>query len=551
MSYLAIGAVTKAMIELLSKKLNKPALLGAGTFRVTSLPPDDDRVTEDTGVNLFLYRLSENPHLKNMPWVGDRAHPNGSNRPPLALTMNYILTGYAKKVAGAAVDDITAHQLLGNAMSILHDYPVLNDVHDSDFDADVDAQFAAELRQAYDKVKISLMPISIDEFSKIWTGFSKAYRLSVAYEVSLVQIAPLAPSLLPAPLALRPAVHATTIGAPSIASITPESGPTGVQVTLSGGNFTQAGSATTLTVGAVTLEQADLDQLTSNTIVFTVPAAVSGGPRIPITVACGGRESNAATYEVQPWVSGLTPLRGNTGVPIALPFTVPAAAVASLEIGGTAVATTVDAAAGTVSGVVPLALTTNGPTPVVLIVNDGVAHRSNTLLYEILPAITAFTLTNAGAPAVSTLTVTGERLRGSAVTLRYLKLSIAIGDTTDVGAFPSADTTVSFTFDRVVPPGGSVVVLVDGRQSNTLPPVLLNAVPPQGSTGDNITLSGSGLSGRSVVVSFGATVLPAVAQPFASRFSVRVPAGLAVGATTIGLTVDGTATNTVPFQVVP
>jgi hypothetical protein len=225
--------------------------------------------------------------------------------------------------------------------------------------------------------------------------------------------------------------------------------------------------------------------------------------------------------------------------------------VASLEIGGTPVATTVDAAAGTVSAIVPLALTTNGPTPVVLIVNDGVAHRTNTLLFEILPAITAITLTNAGAPAVSTLTVTGERLRGSAVTLRYLKLSIGIGDTTDVVAFPSADTTVSFTFDRVVPPGGSVSVLVDGRQSNTLPPLLVNAVPPQGSIADFITLSGTGLSGRSVVVSFGATSLPAMAQPFASRFSVRVPAGLAPGATTIGLTVDGTATNTVPFQVVP
>src|SRR4029077_6813 len=114
MSYLAIGAVTKAIVELLSKKLNTPPLLDAGTFRVTTLPPDDDRVSEDTGVNLFLYRLSENAFLKNMPWQGDRSHPNGSTHPPLALTLNYFLTGYAKKVAGAAQDDVTAHQLLGN-----------------------------------------------------------------------------------------------------------------------------------------------------------------------------------------------------------------------------------------------------------------------------------------------------------------------------------------------------------------------------------------------------------------------------------------------------
>src|SRR5712692_6950898 len=211
MSYLAIGAVTMAMAELLSKKVNKPPLMGAVTFRVTTLPPDDDRVSEENGVNLFLYKVTESPFAKNMNWRGDHVTPVNGDRPPLVLSLNYLLTAYAKKTAAAAQDDITAHRLLGNAMAILHDYPVLNDVHDGDFDASLDTQFAAELRNSFEKVKVSLLSISMDEFSKIWTGLSKAYRLSVAYEVSLVQIAPFVPALLPSPAPQRSSVRASVM----------------------------------------------------------------------------------------------------------------------------------------------------------------------------------------------------------------------------------------------------------------------------------------------------------------------------------------------------
>jgi hypothetical protein len=81
-SYLAIGAVTKALAELLTKKLNIPPLMGATAFRVTTLPPDDDRVTDDNGINLFLYKVSESPFANNMNWRGDRVSPSGGNRRP-------------------------------------------------------------------------------------------------------------------------------------------------------------------------------------------------------------------------------------------------------------------------------------------------------------------------------------------------------------------------------------------------------------------------------------------------------------------------------------
>src|SRR5262249_20336934 len=210
--------------ELLEKKLNKPPLMGQNVIlKVTVLPPDDERVDRDNGVNLFLYRVTESPFQKNLDWPGDKEN-RGVKRPPLALVLHYLVTANVKPSADAAQDDITAHQILGNAMAILHEFPVLNDVHDGDFDADLDAQFAAELRRAFDKIKISFAPISMEDISKIWTGLSKAYRLSVAYEVSVLQIAPIAPAPMLSPPLQQLNVAAETIRPPMIPALQPPVG---------------------------------------------------------------------------------------------------------------------------------------------------------------------------------------------------------------------------------------------------------------------------------------------------------------------------------------
>jgi hypothetical protein len=322
-------------------------------------------------------------------------------------------------------------------------------------------------------------------------------------------------------------------------------------VKLSGGNFTSPERATTVTIGGITLGQSDLDALTANEILVTIPAALTQGPRTSITVSCGGFESNAVTYEVQPWLTGLEPLRGPTGIPVSIPFEVPGSATVSVTIGGLAATTTVDAANKLVRAIVPLAITVNGPSTVVLTLNDGVPKRSNALLYEVMPAISSVSQIDTGAPVRTTIAVTGERLRGADVYLRYDKLVARVGDTRDLVTFPTADTNVSFQFDRVLTPGGVVAVLVDGRQSNDLPRRLTTIDPPAGASGDRVTLTGSGLNGRSVIVTFGAMALPAITQPFASQFTVTAPAGLTAGPTTVRVSVDGSDTNTLPFQVLP
>jgi len=543
MSYLAIGAVTRAIAELLEKKLNKPPLMGGITPKVTTLPPDDERVDDSDGVNLFLYKLSESPYANNMDWRGDRANPNGARRPPLAVTLNYLMTAYARPADVAGREDVTAHQLIGNAMAILHDYPVLNDIHDADFDADLDTQFPKELRDSFEKVKIMLMPASLEEFTKVWTSQNKGYRLSVGYEVSLVQIAPMVPTAGAAPLLQQtPTLQVGTLSGPAIASITPAAGPAGQQVTLEGSDFKMRGRTTSVQVGDIELAETELTLLTENKLIFNIPEVLQRGPKQSISVTAGGRESEPVAYTVEPWISTLQPLRGFTGIPLTIPFDPPAGPTISVEIDGIVAAVTVDAATKLVRATVPVGIVSNGPKPVVLILDDGTPHRSNARVYEVLPMITAVNVTTSGAPAKTTIAVTGQRLNGADVYVRYGKLLLRVGANLNAAL-------VTVEVPRVLSTNLPVSVLVDNRESNTLPPALESIDPPEAFIGDSVTLAGQGLSGQSVVVHFGATNVAVGAHGYGSQLSVMVPVGLAAGVVNVSVTINGNDTNVVPFRV--
>lgn len=542
MSYLAIGAATKAIAELLARKMNKPPLLGSVTPKVTTLPPDDDRVDDADGVNLFLYRVSASPFLANSGWRGDRGNPQGSKRSPLSLTLHYMLTAYAKKAEGAAFDDVTAHRLLGNAMAVLHEYPVLNDVHDSDFDASLDTQFAKELRDSFEKIKVSMVPTTMEELSKIWTGLSKAYRLSVGYEVSLVQIAPVAPAPAPGPPVQEISARIGTLGLPKIASVTPARGAAGSQLTIRGGNLKSAGAPTVVNVGETQFTEAELIKCTAEEIVLNVPEAPRRGPDLPIVVVAGGAESAPALFTVEPWIQSVQPLRGITGIPVRVPFEAAGGETIAVEFDGQQVAAEYDAAGRAVTFVAPDATATNGPKPVVLLVGADVPRRTNARFFEVQPVLQTVNVTAQESPAQTTIELTGLRLKGGEVGVRYGELLIRKGENATAGA-------LSVSVARPLPPGQPVSVVVDGRESNTLPPSLEAVEPPEGAAGQALTLAGRSLSGASVVVKFGGENVPLGPQAYATRLAVTVPAGLAPGEIQLTVEVDGAETNALAFKV--
>jgi hypothetical protein len=189
-----------------------------------------------------------------------------------------------------------------------------------------------------------------------------------------------------------------------------------------------------------------------------------------------------------------------------------------------------------------MTITSNGPKSVVLTVNTGTPQSSNALSFEVLPLIASVNVATVASPAQTTVTVTGERLDAADAAVNIGGLLL------DVGA-NATPTKLVATVNRVLTTTTPVSVVIDGRESNALPCQLLQINPAAAFAGDTVTLMGNGLSGRNVVVTFGATAVVVGAQPFATQFAVNVPGALAAGAVTVTVTVDGNSTNGVPFTV--
>ena len=200
---LAIAAVTATLRNLLDQGLKADV---PGT-EVTTRPLDKARAnTNGNQVNLFLYHAALSPAWRNMdvPW---RTKPGETGQPPLGLNLYYLVTAYygeAEDGADTHSDPqrlLGSHRLLGRAMSILHDHPVLDA-------AAIHAILPPDdrLEHPYDqveRVRITSQPLSLDEMSKLWTGFQTQYRLSAAYEVSVVLIESGRPARTPLPVLTR------------------------------------------------------------------------------------------------------------------------------------------------------------------------------------------------------------------------------------------------------------------------------------------------------------------------------------------------------------
>jgi hypothetical protein len=187
---LAISAVTMTLKELVEKGLQ----VDDSSFRVTTLPPDkarDDVAERPNRINLFLYQAALNPAWRNMD-MPRQTRPGETGSPPLALNLYYILTAYSEN------DDASkSHQFLGQAMSLLHDHCLLGRKKLEDIAP------ASRVHEQIERIRINLQPLSLEEISKLWTTFQTPYRISAAYEVSVVLIESTLPTRTPMPVLAR------------------------------------------------------------------------------------------------------------------------------------------------------------------------------------------------------------------------------------------------------------------------------------------------------------------------------------------------------------
>ncbi len=170
---LAIAAVTATLRSLLSDKLGLPD--------VTARPPDKarDGIAGDQ-VNLFLYHIQVEPAWRNtgMP---RQNKPGETGQPPLPLNLFYLVTALSDEK-----DEVKNHSLLGRAMGVLHDHPLLDGSEIKDA-TQVNVP-GSDLHEQIERVRITLQPLPVEEISKLWTAFQTNFRTSAGYQVSVVLI---------------------------------------------------------------------------------------------------------------------------------------------------------------------------------------------------------------------------------------------------------------------------------------------------------------------------------------------------------------------------
>ncbi len=175
---LAIAATTRTLRNLLLAQM--PALdTELSDLEVTLQPPDVARKgISKAQLNLFLYQVVANAAWRNLDMPG-QIRPGDSAPPPLALNLHYVITAWGR---GDSDSDALSHRVLAAAMSTLHDRGVLdgNDIRNALPDNDLASQV--------ERVRITPLPQSVDELSKLWTAFQTNYRTSAAYEATVVLI---------------------------------------------------------------------------------------------------------------------------------------------------------------------------------------------------------------------------------------------------------------------------------------------------------------------------------------------------------------------------
>jgi hypothetical protein len=246
----AIGMVSTSLRNLLIGEMRlSPAV------EVTILAPDEQ--SSGRRVNLFLYKVTENPFLKNQDWTLDPGSADRLRDAPLSLNLFYLLTPYAPN--DAVSGNATAHQILGEAMRVFHENAVVPRRH-----------LDSGLVDARERLQIVTGSVEAEELNGMWTNFSQPFRLSVPYQVSTVQLDRLPETArLMAPRVRRVGISGVEapFQPPTVDAISPESGPAGTVLTFTGAHL--VGRRAGVWFGDQPV--ADALELASDTFTVTLP----------------------------------------------------------------------------------------------------------------------------------------------------------------------------------------------------------------------------------------------------------------------------------------
>ncbi len=332
---------------------------------------------------------------------------------------------------------------------------------------------------------------------------------------------------------------------PSIASLSPPSGPVGTSVTITGTNFGALQGTSTVTFNGVA---ATPKSWSATSIVVPVPAGATTGN---VVVPVGGIASNALSFTVTPSISSLNPASGPGGT--------------SVTITGNGFGTAQGGSTVTFGGIVATPTSWSATSIVVPAPNNGTAgtvavvvtvggFASNTVNFTETPTIVSLNPTS--GPVGTSVIIAGSNFGASQ----------GVTNVTFNGVSAGTATSWSATSITVVVPSGAttgpVVVVIGGvasLSSNAVtftatvppPPSITSLSPASDPAGTAITITGGnfGATQGASAVTFNGVSAGTASNWSASSITVNVPSGAATG--NVVVTVGGQASNGVAFTVTP
>ena len=325
--------------------------------------------------------------------------------------------------------------------------------------------------------------------------------------------------------------------APAIGSLSPDSGPEGTTVEITGTSFGAMQGTSTVTfngTGATPTSWSD------TSITVTVPAGATTGS---VVVTVGGTPSDGASFAVTPAIGSLSPIAGPEGATVEITGTSFGAmqGTSSVTFNGTPVATYTSWSDTSITVMVPMGATTGD----VVVTVGGEASNGVSFAVGTDPVISG--LNPDSGPAGTTVEITGANFGASQGTSTVTF--------NGAGATPAnwSDTSITVTVPTNATTG-NVVVTVDGTASNgmtfTVKPVIRGLSRVSGPEGAAVVITGTSfgaMQGTSTVTFNGTGATPTSWSD--TSITVTVPAGATTGSVVV--TVGGTASDGVSFTVTP